>query len=579
MSIKILVIDDQVGKYRLEQEGYKKFVSGITEQDGNTPLVMFTFCPGQRERKHGHWVNDVKVALEALGDAKQWALVFVDVQFDCAVRGTTPFGETLADTLRNISSDLPIVLLTNLEGNKLQMSRPDIGYMPKEDLGEKGIVDILLTRGRVAPQDKRALLKLAPEVQANSPAMLDFFVAAFKAAQSDAPILLTGETGVGKSFCAELIHKRSRKKEGPFLEVNCAEIPETLIDSTLFGYERGSFTGAVGRQAGKIETADGGTLFLDEIGELPLAAQVKFLGVLQSKRITRVGGTQSQSVDFRLISATNRDLLAMMADKTFRDDLFYRFAAVPFTIPPLRERKEDIAPLAAFFLAKAAAENNRRGLTFSAEALAVLENMPHEGNVRALEKRMVRLAQTLNNKEDVKPHHIHKIWSDAFSTESTAPQPYFVPGAVPVPSTPPSGTEPRQPAALGVLSEDATPPNMTLNRLIECIESYYPPEGDEDLAGAYIRLDEAMLGLCRRLMGVALRRASCGGDVVLLRAWRYLMNYPADKKSTNDSTKAAGVIAKLCGSNLFFSPRRKEGNKKDQGALDKEAIRLLAKKW
>ena len=191
-------------------------------------------------------------------------------------------------------------------------------------------------------------------------------------ADTNASVLITGETGVGKSMIAKLIHESSNRADGPFVEINCGTIPENLIESELFGYEKGSFTGANSKgKIGKIELAKGGTLFLDEIGEIPLNLQIKFLQVIQEKLITRVGGLNKIDVDFRLITATNRDLKDDIRNGLFREDLFYRLNVIPIHIPPLRERREDIIPLVMHFLERFNSQY-RRDIQISAEALKII---------------------------------------------------------------------------------------------------------------------------------------------------------------------------------------------------------------
>ena len=191
-------------------------------------------------------------------------------------------------------------------------------------------------------------------------------------ADTNASVLITGETGVGKSMIAKLIHESSNRADGPFVEINCGTIPENLIESELFGYEKGSFTGANSKgKIGKIELAKGGTLFLDEIGEIPLNLQIKFLQVIQEKLITRVGGLNKIDVDFRLITATNRDLKDDIRNGLFREDLFYRLNVIPIHIPPLRERREDIIPLVMHFLERFNSQY-RRNIQISAEALKTI---------------------------------------------------------------------------------------------------------------------------------------------------------------------------------------------------------------
>ncbi len=171
-----------------------------------------------------------------------------------------------------------------------------------------------------------------------------------KVATTDAPVLILGESGTGKEMVARAIHQRSNSKNGPFIAINCSAIPETLLESELFGHEKGAFTGAHVQRKGRIETASGGTLFLDEIGEIPLPLQVKLLRFLQEQTIERVGGRQEIQIDTRVVAATNADLKKAMAAGTFREDLFYRLAVVQMTLPPLRERDNDVRLLAQFFL-------------------------------------------------------------------------------------------------------------------------------------------------------------------------------------------------------------------------------------
>ena len=210
--------------------------------------------------------------------------------------------------------------------------------------------------------------------------------------RSDTPVLILGETGTGKEVVARVIHRRSPRTSGPFLRVNCGAIPPELIDSELFGHERGSFTGAVATRKGWFERADGGTLFLDEVGELSPAAQVRLLRILQDGTLQRVGGQQTLSVDVRLVAATNRDLRAMVADGSFREDLWYRIAVFPIALPALQERSEDIPALASHFALRAA---ERLGLAFQApsrEDLVILTDYAWPGNVRELASVMERAA-------------------------------------------------------------------------------------------------------------------------------------------------------------------------------------------
>jgi two-component system response regulator AtoC len=212
-----------------------------------------------------------------------------------------------------------------------------------------------------------------------------------RAAASPATVLLRGESGTGKELAAQAVHEGSPRKTGPLVKLHCAALPESLLESELFGHEKGAFTGAVQRKPGRVELAHGGTLFLDEIGELPLSVQVKLLRVLQEKTFERLGGTQTQSVDVRFVAATHRPLEEMVARGEFREDLFYRLNVVPVWLPPLRARPEDIAPLARHFLALHAKANGRSAMSLAPDAVALLEAQPWPGNVRQLQNFLERL--------------------------------------------------------------------------------------------------------------------------------------------------------------------------------------------
>lgn len=222
------------------------------------------------------------------------------------------------------------------------------------------------------------------------------FDAIRKVATSNVPVLILGESGTGKEMAARAIHQKSSRKDGPFVAINCSAIPETLLESELFGHEKGAFTGAHAQRLGRIETANGGTLFLDEIGEIPLPLQVKLLRFLQEQRIQRVGGRQDIQIETRVIAATNADLKKGMSAGTFREDLFYRLSVVQIIMPTLRERESDIHLLAQAFLQRFAAQSKKTGLTFDRGAVRALNDHAWPGNVRELEncvRRAVVMAE------------------------------------------------------------------------------------------------------------------------------------------------------------------------------------------
>ncbi len=224
----------------------------------------------------------------------------------------------------------------------------------------------------------------------NSKNMREIFRFVERVAVSDISVLICGESGTGKEVVAQAIHKQSPRKSNPFVVVNCGAIPENLLESELFGHEKGAFTGAHAQKRGKFELAHSGTLFLDEIGELVPSLQVKLLRFLQNRRIERVGSTHSFELDVRIIAATNRDLKRDMENHVFREDLYYRLKVVPLDIPPLRERKEDIIPLAQFFLKRLCKEHRKPPISLTPEAEGALLMHPWPGNVRELENLISR---------------------------------------------------------------------------------------------------------------------------------------------------------------------------------------------
>ena len=223
-----------------------------------------------------------------------------------------------------------------------------------------------------------------------SPQMQGVFSFIRKVATTTAPVLLLGESGTGKEMAAVAIHRRGPRKDGPFIPINCNAIPENLLESELFGHEKGSFTGATMQRVGLVETAKGGTLFLDEIGELPPNIQVKLLRFLQEQRFQRVGGRQELISDARVIAATNVDLKAGINQGSFREDLYFRLAVLVISLPPLREREDDAVLLAQEFLQKYAAQNGKTNIAFVPEALRAINRHPWPGNVRELQNRIKR---------------------------------------------------------------------------------------------------------------------------------------------------------------------------------------------
>lgn len=304
-------------------------------------------------------------------------------------------GIATLDTVRAADPDMPVIVLSaqNTLDTAVRASETSaFEYFPKPfDLDE-------LVRAVKQAAGQRPGSAHAPATEGDgmplvgrSPAMQGVYRMITRVLRNDLTVLITGESGTGKELVAEAIHQLGARKSGPFVAVNTAAIPSELIESELFGHEKGAFTGAVAQAIGKFEQANGGTLFLDEIGDMPAEAQTRLLRALQSGRIRRVGGRQEIAVDVRIIAATNRDLVPMIADGRFREDLFYRLNVVPIELPPLRERKEDIEVLSQHFL-NLAAEDGLPRRQIARDALKALERRQWRGNVRELRNVIYRLA-------------------------------------------------------------------------------------------------------------------------------------------------------------------------------------------
>ncbi len=245
-------------------------------------------------------------------------------------------------------------------------------------------------RRATAPKPQLTVEQHQDSLVGQSEAMQQVFKMVGRVAHSEVPVMITGESGTGKELAARAIHHYSRRADKFFVAINCAAIPETLLESELFGHEKGAFTGAVVQRVGRFEQSDGGTLFLDEIGEMPMAVQSKILRVIQEGEFSRVGGNETLKSDVRIIAATNKNLEQEIARKQFREDLFYRLNVVRVHLPPLRQRVEDIPVLCEYFLARISAQKHLPRLRISAEAVRLMENYPWPGNVRELENTLQR---------------------------------------------------------------------------------------------------------------------------------------------------------------------------------------------
>jgi len=267
-------------------------------------------------------------------------------------------------------------------------------------------------------KEELAARRGAPKIVGEDARLKQVSIALHRAAATDATVLLEGESGTGKELFARALHALSPRADGPFVAINCAAIPETLLETELFGHEKGAFTGAANRKPGKFELAHRGTLFLDEIGDLPLALQAKILRALEEKRFERVGGTVPLQVDVRVVAATNRNLKAAVAARQYREDLYFRLSVFPIVIPPLRDRPDDIVTLARFFIDKFCRDLNKRPLALSPAAEQELRSYAWPGNVRELQNCIERAA-ILTEGDTILPRHLNL----SFRGPTAAPSP------------------------------------------------------------------------------------------------------------------------------------------------------------
>ncbi|MFW6094056.1 MAG: PEP-CTERM-box response regulator transcription factor [Pseudomonadota bacterium] len=310
--------------------------------------------------------------------------------------GGTRVGFELLETIGTLLPSTKVIVITGREEHEhavraVAEGAYDYYQKPINSDTLNFVVDRAFRLWELEAENRRLAARDAPTplagLVASSPKMLDVVKQIERVAPTDATVLILGETGTGKEVVAKAIHGLSNRADGPFAAINCAAIPENLLESELFGHEKGAFTGAVSRKIGKIEAANGGTLMLDEIGDMPLALQAKILRFLQERTVERVGGNTEIPVDVRVVSATHRNLDTMITERTFREDLYFRIGEISLFLPPLRERKGDALLLAKSLVEEHGAERNLR---LSKDCMAAMENWPWPGNVRELENRIKR---------------------------------------------------------------------------------------------------------------------------------------------------------------------------------------------
>jgi two-component system response regulator HydG len=330
-----------------------------------------------------------------------WDLILLDADFSDA-------GMEILGRLRGDSGSAPVVLLAQHPSMELALEAIRQGAhdvlpkpVPRGRVREilAGIEEV--RRFRPLPEEDRG----EGAIVGSSAGMMQVFKSIARAADSDATVLVLGESGTGKEMVARVLHSRSRRARGPFVAINCAAIPENLLESELFGHEKGAFTGAIGRRIGRFERATGGTLFLDEIGDMSMALQSKILRAIQEREVERVGGGSPVPIDVRIVAATNRDLGESVREGRFREDLFYRLAVVTLNLPALRDRGADLDQLALHYVAHYGREHKRPVRAVAEEVFGALRAHPWPGNVRQLRNAMER-AVVMSDGEVLLPQHL-----------------------------------------------------------------------------------------------------------------------------------------------------------------------------
>ena len=376
---------------------------------------------------HGYGVVEAKDQNEAAQRLKDSipAIVLSDLRL--------PIGDGFGvlTAAKDADPDLPVIVMTAYGGIQEAVAAMKAGAMdflakPVEPdhlllLVERALAQRRLITEYTLLKEELATKRGAPAIIGESAPMKQVSVAIQRASATDATVLLEGESGTGKELFARAVHALSPRSNGPFIAINCAAIPGTLLEAELFGYERGAFTGATQRKPGKFELANRGTLFLDEIGELPLPLQGKILRALEARTFDRLGGTASIKVDVRLVAATNRQLKQAVAQRQFREDLYFRLSVFPITVPPLRDRKDDIPILARHFIEKGCRELGKKTLTLAPAAFEAMQTYRWPGNVRELQNCLER-AVILADGDVIHPKHLNLLAEDFSAPESPLAQ-------------------------------------------------------------------------------------------------------------------------------------------------------------
>jgi DNA-binding NtrC family response regulator len=366
---------------------------------------------------HGHTVLEARDEAEAIRELRQSRPVVVLTDLKLPVGD----GFGVLRAARELDPDIPIVVMTaygSIQDAVTAMRDGAMDFLAKPIdpdhlllMVERAIAQRRMITEYIVLKEELAERRGAPRIIGEDAALRRVSQQLHRGAATDATVLLEGESGTGKELFARALHVLSPRSEGPFVAINCAAIPEHLLESELFGYEKGAFTGAAQRKPGRFELAHRGTLFLDEIGDLSLALQAKILRAIEEKSFERVGGTQSLRVDVRVVAATNRNLKQRVSERQFREDLYFRLSVFPIQIPPLRERGDDVLMLARHFVDKFCKDLNKK-LTLAPAAIEDLKAYSWPGNVRELQNCIER-AVILTEGDTIQPRHLHLSFRDA----------------------------------------------------------------------------------------------------------------------------------------------------------------------
>lgn len=534
------------------------------------PVAEVLFYSGQVETG-GVMENDLSGTLDMVRRGwrnwPHWALILLDLHFKTGTIGADGeaigrdadrdpkryFGLTIFEKLRDEFSELPVVIFSS-------MDRQDVKF----DITTLGADDFLV-RDKISRSDLKACLQAHGLLEDNNivghslPILLALKEARYFAKHSSLNILITGESGTGKELFAKAIHNWSGRT-GDFVPVNCAAIPQELIESELFGHEKGAFTGATTQKQGKIELADKGTLFLDEIADMSESMQAKLLRTLQEQEFERVGGNKTIKVDIRVIAATNKNLLQMIEEGSFRDELYYRFASADIHLPPLKERQEDISLLACKFLREAEKANNATKREISDEAMNLLLSYSWPGNVRELQNVINRSLAKNPNQDLLVPRHLELTWESTRSMEI------------------PPGRMHEIPENVSYIKTSIADTIKDLDSLIKVLDNIVLSKEYQDLYGKLPALQQAYARLLTRYLKAALlcpaiRRFSPKkpkGENNITGAMKCLTG-----QTRLSTSKAADMVKKL----LQTDSSVLEEIEKDPilGTAYKEAIRLRPK--